>query len=1722
MYQQGEPECVKEAFVQGSPVTTVVEVYPPPHGRSITGEFGMEEGCLEGTPSNRPIHSIAGGVANHWAIGTTSRGPPTENPLSSGPTEPGFNTPDKVERPDCAVSLAFSDGPTSQTSLRSPTWSQAAVDFPAPADHRSQQYNLDILLKFLPSQRDFENYINRMESLLRRELEEVTRSASEVSHRVNTLEQQQTTTEQRLEALERVQAATQQALSDSKQQTTRALMHLDDENRSCRNNIRIRGLPEVPENSNLRDTVTWIFNNVLDKPPGECIEIDRVHRALGPRSADPARPRDVVCRVHFFRVKEDIMRRAWEKGPIMRNGSQLTLLPDLARRTLLMHRVMKPLLEAIKSTFIRWSQGGADRIKDASGIPGGYTCCGDDFNIPMQPELDTSSGGSAVSLSKRNRLKKIIFHLQLVDSWRVLHGRDKDFSFYSATRNSYSRIDYFFLHHLAMEWAPRAWIGQILWSDHAPVFLSVALPGLYPKSWSWRLNNNLLGDAACLSGVGKVISEFLKNHEQDPTPLPYQWEALKCMVKGEFIKHGARLKRERASQISQTLLQIQALELDHKRNPSGTILVDLMKARDKLQGLYNQAYMRFTEAEVALKEFENFGHVGNFKIKSEALNISLPRQTVEQLKLQAVAKKGKGLPFGVGEYGGSQQFFSSFVLKQDCSQFATGYHFLFSNLVLLYYIAAGQLDPGYLAVHCRCGRRRGPAERLFSFSYTIGNLLQVLWLASLRLIAYELLHSMVRRRVDDFFCNGDQGENGFLYPPLIETQEPDLEILGAAFLVLRKAISIVSKCKSPNPSIAADELIDKIKHDFPSEKAATNGPYLAIIEQPKQRGFRFRYVCEGPSHGGLPGASSEKGKKTYPTVKIFNYVGMAKIEVDLVTHLDPPQVHAHSLVGKHSNETGSCVVSVGPKDMTAQFNNLGIVHVTKRSQIEILKEKIRQQILRRRSLTEQDEKKIDAEVKDLKKVTDLSIVRLRFTAYLPDSTGAYTLRLKPVISDPIHDSKSPGASNLRISRMDKTAGSVKGGDEIYLLCDKVQKDDIEVRFYEDDDNGWQAFGDFAPTDVHKQYAIVFRTPPYHRQKIDRPVTVFLQLKRKRGGDVSDSKQFTYYPLEQDKEEVERKRRKDLPSLNHSFGGGAPMGGAGGGGGVGPGGFGHGGGNNMNYTYGGGMHSGFYSHYSGVYQGGGCMMNNSSETPDQKVDVKKEAEESSSSPVPENVPCNQRESRYQEALRQAHTCNMKMLSLAQRTSRALMDYAVTADPRMLLAMQRPLAATQDENGDTPLHLAVIHGQTAVVQQLVDVIRSDPNRRILNICNSLHQTPLHLAVITKQYHTVANLLRAGADPTILDRCGNSVLHLAVQAGDETMLQVLLEFSESKNLLNMPDYHGLYPVHWAVKVKNEKCLEQLVICGADINAAERKSGRSPLHIAVEMDSLNMAITLTKKLGANVNAQTFGGNTPLHLAASMGSPVLTKMLINAGANVLVENDEPVQEAASSDSDEVDSGSDVHMDTDSEDSDSEDSEASDTEQETQRIQCGVKRRHPGHTAMDLTRSQKVRDILSKHSARETVCRPTEQKSENVLSLETNTIQRLEKLLNEGQTGSDWKELASRLSLQNLVDTFKNTSSPTQNLLHNYALAGGNLANLIKTLESMGLNEGVKLLCSSDTYIKQAEQAKELTVDSAYESQSIDTEPSAELPSHKPLHPATTSSSPTQELAPETEPACGL
>lgn len=70
-------------------------------------------------------------------------------------------------------------------------------------------------------------------------------------------------------------------------------------------------------------------------------------------------------------------------------------------------------------------------------------------------------------------------------------------------------------------------------------------------------------------------------------------------------------------------------------------------------------------------------------------------------------------------------------------------------------------------------------------------------------------------------------------------------------------------------------------------------------------------------------------------------------------------------------------------------------------------------------------------------------------------------------------------------------------------------DDIEVRFAT---NEWEAKGIFSLADVHRQVAIVFRTPPFYKD-ISEPVTVKMQLRRPSDQEVSVPMDFRYLPEE---------------------------------------------------------------------------------------------------------------------------------------------------------------------------------------------------------------------------------------------------------------------------------------------------------------------------------------------------------------------------------------------------------------------------------------------------------------------------------------------------------------------------------------------------------------------------------------------------------------------------------
>uniref|UniRef100_A0AAQ5YRP1 RHD domain-containing protein n=1 Tax=Amphiprion ocellaris TaxID=80972 RepID=A0AAQ5YRP1_AMPOC len=760
----------------------------------------------------------------------------------------------------------------------------------------------------------------------------------------------------------------------------------------------------------------------------------------------------------------------------------------------------------------------------------------------------------------------------------------------------------------------------------------------------------------------------------------------------------------------------------------------------------------------------------------------------------------------------------------------------------------------------------------------------------------------------------------------------------------------------------------------------------------------------------MPGASSEKNRKTYPTVKlcwdqwdddnqsdsphfipvfqICNYQGQARVVVQLVTALTPlPQLHAHSLVGKQCDK-GICIADLQSKDSSISFPNLGILHVTKKNVAKTLEERmveafrmghncgvsihpeidaLRGEVRVPRELSDQQRGVIGSAASLQAKEMDLSVVRLMFTAFLPDSDGGFSRRLEPVVSEPIYDSKAPNASNLKIVRMDRTAGCVTGGEEVYLLCDKVQKDDIQVRFYEEDDSGltWEALGDFSPTDVHRQFAIVFKTPKYRDQNLQKPTSVFVQLKRKSDNETSEPKPFTYHPQIIDKEEVQRKRQKTLPNFQdfsgHGGGGGLYRGGGGGpAAGGGPGSTGGGGGRYYqgftpySYGVGGAGGGGFSTGYSAGLGGGGGGIKHSEE------------------------PTKNTECVFVVPVCDAEEC---LQQVSSRQLQALFQYSVTGDSAYLLAPQRPLMVAQDEDGDTGLHLAVLHNQQEALKSLTQVVSALPGEEVLNMRNHLYQTPLHLAVITQQREAVEALLLAGADPTLADRHGNTALHLAAQRdGGRDTIQVLLRHRDKRELLQLSNT--------AVTLVKLKLLYT-----------------SKIHSPV-------CLFVCRQGNAQVDCCTFNGSTPLHIAAGRGSMKLTALLMAAGADPQKENFEPLF-FREEEEDEEDEGY-----------------------------------IPGLTPVNMATTSQVLDLLNgKEYEPKGPHRAFIPPQGDLASLAVEVKQEVcGALESEGL----WENLAHSLGLGILNTAFRLSPSPAKTLLDSYEVSGGTIRDLLAGLRSVG------------------------------------------------------------------------
>jgi ankyrin repeat protein len=140
---------------------------------------------------------------------------------------------------------------------------------------------------------------------------------------------------------------------------------------------------------------------------------------------------------------------------------------------------------------------------------------------------------------------------------------------------------------------------------------------------------------------------------------------------------------------------------------------------------------------------------------------------------------------------------------------------------------------------------------------------------------------------------------------------------------------------------------------------------------------------------------------------------------------------------------------------------------------------------------------------------------------------------------------------------------------------------------------------------------------------------------------------------------------------------------------------------------------------------------------------------------------------------------------------------------------------------------------------------------------------------------------------------ILSYVVEYGDEILFSFLIELGQY--VPDSIDRDNQMLLSWAAKGGNKSIITQLLEKGADVNAATR-DGWTPLYEASRNGHVDVAKLLLEK-GADVNAATRDGWTPLNRASSNGHVDVAKLLLEKGADVNAADGDgwtPLNEASS------------------------------------------------------------------------------------------------------------------------------------------------------------------------------------------------------------------------------------
>lgn len=178
--------------------------------------------------------------------------------------------------------------------------------------------------------------------------------------------------------------------------------------------------------------------------------------------------------------------------------------------------------------------------------------------------------------------------------------------------------------------------------------------------------------------------------------------------------------------------------------------------------------------------------------------------------------------------------------------------------------------------------------------------------------------------------------------------------------------------------------------------------------------------------------------------------------------------------------------------------------------------------------------------------------------------------------------------------------------------------------------------------------------------------------------------------------------------------------------------------------------------------------------------------------------------------------------------------------------------------------------------------------LAAATAVHAAPVDDLLIAAEMNdgsAVLGLLLKGVDPNQADSRGRKAIFIAVREQSLKALDSLLASPQTR--FDEPNAQGETPLMLAAIKGSLPAVQALVKRGAVIN----REGWTPLHYACSGPDNGVAAWLIAQ-GAQINARSENGTTPLMMAARYGNGDLVPMLLKAGAEPRAANEQELTAA--------------------------------------------------------------------------------------------------------------------------------------------------------------------------------------------------------------------------------------